>query len=214
VKKQQEALLSCTGVLTMGGKVQVRFDSIDHAIPFGLLLRRFKDRRFLDLLAGLIASYETAPGKGLPIGNLTSQFFANHYLAVFDHHVERESEKRDYLRYMDDMLFFVPDKDVATIVFRAASDFLSARLALELKMPVSGRVADGIPFLGFLVFPDRIRLLAANKRRFKRKAAALQHALDAGYVSENEAGARAKALVSVRSAAKCRALSNSIWYGE
>jgi retron-type reverse transcriptase len=196
-------------------KLDVRkyYDSIDHERLFKMLCGRFKDRRLLDLLAGLIDSYSTALGKGLPIGNLTSQYFANHYLGLFDHHAEARGTSHRYLRYMDDMLFFVPDVDASSLALREAEKFLSGNLSLELKPPVTGSTADGIPFLGFLVYPDRIRLLAANKRRFRRKGSFLGHALDSGYLSEKEAGDRANALVSVRSVAKCRALANSIWYG-
>ncbi len=64
------------------------FDSIDHEILKTQLRRRFKERRVVEILDAVIASYETAPGKGLPIGNLTSQYFANHYLGALDHFVK------------------------------------------------------------------------------------------------------------------------------
>ena len=89
-------------------KMDVRkyFDSIDHEILFNRLTRLFKDHRLLDLLSRIIDSYHTAPGKGVPIGNLTSQYFANHYLASFDHYVKETLGVKRYIRYMDDMLFF------------------------------------------------------------------------------------------------------------
>jgi RNA-directed DNA polymerase len=168
-------------------KLDVRkyYDSIDHALLFGLLQKRFKDRRLLNLLSDLI-----------------------------DHYIEGACYGRRYLRYMDDMLFFVPDRESAALVVRDAERFLSANLSLELKRPVSGPVTAGVPFLGFLIFPDHVCLLAANKRRFQKKGAFLRYALATEAMSEQEAGDRASALVSVRRVAKCRALANSIWYSD
>ena len=66
------------------------FDSIDHDV-LKMMLRRFlKDRRVCGMFEAVIDSYETFPGKGLPIGNLTSQYFANQYLAALDHRAKEE----------------------------------------------------------------------------------------------------------------------------
>ncbi len=195
-------------------KLDIRkyYDSIDHGILRAQLARVFKDSRLLELLDGLIDSYRTTPGKGLPIGNLTSQYFANHYLGLFDHDLERPGLGARYLRYMDDMLIFPRDRECTRGIIDAARERLAHSLSLELKPPVAGSCDRGIPFLGFLVFPDRVRLLAANKRRFRAKAAAIEASIAGNRLDEAEAGARAASLVAVRRAARCRALANSIWY--
>ncbi|MBI9104605.1 MAG: RNA-directed DNA polymerase [Spirochaetales bacterium] len=92
-------------------KVDIRkyFDSIDHIILKNLLCRKFKDEKLLELLYRIIDSYETAPGKGLPIGNLTSQHMANFYLGRADHYIKEELGTRRYVRYMDDFVLWDSD---------------------------------------------------------------------------------------------------------
>ena len=87
-------------------KADVRhyFPSVDHAVLRGLLRRKIGDDRLLRLLHRLIASGDEEGGKGMPIGNLTSQLFANLYLDPLDHFVKEDLRQRSYLRYMDDFL--------------------------------------------------------------------------------------------------------------
>ena len=80
------------------------FDSIDHQVLLQQLCRLFKDAQLLIYFRNLLDSYETLSGKGLPIGNLTSQYFANHYLAVADHYVKEQLGVPAMGRYMDDVL--------------------------------------------------------------------------------------------------------------
>jgi len=94
------------------------------------------------------------PGKGLPIGNLTSQFFANVYLNELDQFVKHQLRCRHYLRYVDDFVLLHHDRDQLMIWHKAIADFLRERLDLELKD--KGRlcpVGDGIDFLGYIVRP-------------------------------------------------------------
>ena len=99
----------------------------------GLLRRRFKDPLLLALLDGVIDSYAASPGRGLPIGNLTSQFFANHYLGVLDHHVKQTLGCRRYVRYMDDFVVWDSEKDRLRQVRDDVAAFLRDSLHLELK---------------------------------------------------------------------------------
>ena len=80
------------------------FDTICHSVLLTLLEKRFKDKRLLSLFADIVLSYEVTPGRGIPIGNLTSQYFANHYLAWLDHELKDRWLVPGYVRYMDDML--------------------------------------------------------------------------------------------------------------
>ena len=89
-------------------KMDVRkyFDSIDHAILKNLLRRKIKDKAVLNLLDSIIDSYNKTPGRGIPIGNLTSQYFANFYLGFADRYIKETLKIHGYVRYMDDMVIW------------------------------------------------------------------------------------------------------------
>jgi hypothetical protein len=111
--------------------------------------------------------------RGLPIGNLTSQFWANCYLNSFDHFVKREFRCKGFLRYVDDFLLFSDDKEeLWTWKKRIISRLSEIRLTLhEGANPFP--VVEGIPFLGFIVFPEKRRLKRRKgiyfQRRLKKK---------------------------------------------
>jgi len=86
------------------------FENIDHAILMGLISRKIKDPNVLDLcliiLKNQMLSSGQESGKGLPVGNLTSQFFANIYLNGMDHYIKQDLGFKAYIRYMDDFVLF------------------------------------------------------------------------------------------------------------
>ena len=146
------------------------FDSIDHQIALRHLARLFGDLDLLNLFGEILASYNTRPGRGLPIGNLFSQHLANFYLGVFDHWLKEERKVKPYLRYMDDFILFDPDKNFLLEELAAIRSFLRERLKLELKPNIQiNRSRTGVPFLGYRVFPGHVRLTAESKKRFTRK---------------------------------------------
>jgi hypothetical protein len=112
--------------------------------------------------------------RGLPIGNLTSQFWANCYLNPFDHFVKRELKCAAYLRYVDDFLLFGDDKRQLRDWRAAIIEWLGTlRLTLHENRAQARPVTEGIPFLGFTVFPTHRRLKRrvgiAFRRRLKRR---------------------------------------------
>jgi RNA-directed DNA polymerase len=159
------------------------FPSIDHAILCRTLARVIRDEdvlwlvdRILEGGAGVLESEYSMvwfPGddlfaalrpRGLPIGNLTSQFWSNCYMDPFDHFVKQELRCRGYLRYVDDSALFSDSKRELWRWKKAAI----ARLA-EMRLTVHDRaqvvpVSAGIPWLGFVVYPTH-RLLKAAKIR-------------------------------------------------
>ncbi|MGD8969602.1 MAG: reverse transcriptase domain-containing protein [Anaerolineae bacterium] len=203
------------------------FPSVDHATLRGILARKLSDEdvmwlvdRILESGAGVLSDeYEMVwfPGddpatgsgqglfaanrpRGLPIGNLTSQFWANCYLNPFDHFVKRELRYQGgspgYLRYVDDLLLFADDKGTLWR-WREALVERMARLRLTIHPEAHPRpVSEGIPFLGFIVFPTHRRLKRrkgiAFQRRLKRKLAA--HA--AGEISLDEVHASVQGWVN------------------
>jgi retron-type reverse transcriptase len=115
--------------------------------------------------------WEALRPRGLPIGNLTSQFWANCYLNPFDHFVKRELVCRGYVRYVDDFLLFADDKRTLW-AWREALERRLARLRLTIHPGAQPRpTTEGFPFLGFVVYPAYRRLkrrkVVAYRRRFK-----------------------------------------------
>lgn len=146
------------------------FDSVDHEVLLALLGRRFKDPRLLRLFRSLLGTYETAPGTGLPIGNLVSQHCANLYLGPLDHWVKEALRVRGYVRYMDDFVLWGEDKAALSDHQGAIGEYLRSKLKLTLKANVQlNRSARGLPFLGYRVFPGRVRLGSRARRRFAQK---------------------------------------------
>lgn len=149
--------------------VKKYFESIDHGVLMAQLSRRFKDPRLLRLLEKIVAAYDTAPGKGLPIGSLTSQYLANHYLGCLDHHIKERMRVRAYARYMDDFVLWHDDKGRLKQWCREIESYLRTGLRLELNPCNLNSTTRGMTFLGYRVFPDMIRLSRRSRRRFVSK---------------------------------------------
>jgi len=158
------------------------FPSIDHQILFEILDGRLRDPRIAELIRRILASGADLPEaqadaclfpgddlldlcrpKGLPIGNLTSQFWSNCYLHPFDQFVKRELGCQGYLRYVDDFALF-SDSKAELWAWRHAVIERLARLRLRVHENAAqvAPVVSGIPWLGFVVYPTH-RLLKARK---------------------------------------------------
>ncbi len=151
-------------------KMDIRkyFDSIRHTILKHQLECRFKEKRILDIFCKIIDSYSVAHDAGLPIGNLTSQYFANTYLDAFDHWIKEEYHQKYYIRYMDDMLVFGEKKSLLELRSKT-SDFLSESLGLSLKHGGQiNRTEKGLGFLGYSLHPEGIRLSVRAKKRIRK----------------------------------------------
>jgi len=112
----------------------------------------------------------TSPGKGLPIGLLTSQHFANYYLDGLDRLVLEKSRARAYVRYMDDMVWWCRDKGEAKAILRMVREYLQAERRLMIKKNVQiQRTSMGLPFCGFRIFPGCIRLNRRKKSRYNER---------------------------------------------
>lgn len=163
------------------------FPSIDHELLIGLLERRVKCRPTLALAAVIVRGsnpQEPAeryfPGddlftpcerrKGLPIGNLTSQWLANLYLDPLDHFVTEQLRPGGYVRYVDDFVLFGDDKGALHEARERIERFLERlRLALHPAKTFVAPTARGCRFLGFVVRPHLRRLRAENVRAMRRR---------------------------------------------
>lgn len=155
--------------------IEKYFDRVDHEILIELLKRKIKDRALIDLLDRIVRN-APEPGKGLPIGNLTSQFLANVYLDPIDHQIKEKLRVKGYIRYMDDLMLLANTRVKLVAYQQAIEDYLGNRLALDLKPSATwiNRSGHGISFLGMRIFPGIIRVRPENRRRsLKRLAATL-----------------------------------------
>lgn len=144
------------------------FASIDHGTLLQLLDERMEDKRITCLLGQVIGSFSTTrPGVGLPLGNLTSQLFANVYMNELDQFVKHFLKAEHYIRYADDFVLLSPDKAYLEAALDVIQQFLRHRLRLHLhpqKVTIT-TVASGVDFLGWIHFPDHRVLRASTKRR-------------------------------------------------
>jgi len=143
------------------------FDSVPHAGIESMLRRKVKDEMMVWWLMRIVGTYATEPGRGLPIGNLTSQHLANLYLDGLDRFA---APHVGYVRYMDDFVYWSDDKPGLCHVRDAVGDYLVDELGLCLKdSPYINRTAHGMDFLGFRIRPDGLRAAREGLRRYKRK---------------------------------------------
>jgi hypothetical protein len=184
------------------------FMSIDRGVLLGILDRHIRDRRDMALAKTIVRNdctrdfvYKGDPrllrgipphkslfhipaGKGLPIGNLTSQFFGNVYLNALDQFVKHELKAEFYIRYVDDFIILHTDMEALLAFRERIAAFLAERLALELKPGMTlKRVSEGSDFLGYIVRPDymlvRARVvgnLRARLRQFRDEMTECRHA--------------------------------------
>ena len=162
------------------------FDSVDHEILMEILRRTLKDRALLGLLERIIRNTPVA-GKGLPIGNLTSQFLANVYLDPFDHELKDQRGIRGYLRYMDDFVLFHHSKQELLRLRKLIADDLAERFKLTLheKVTYLNRATHGLSFLGMRIFRNWIRVKPENRRRSLKRMAARIDAWKRGELDEH-----------------------------
>lgn len=182
------------------------FPSVDHEILHTILARKIADRdvlwlveKILDSGVGVLADeYDMVyfsgddllaalRPRGLPIGNLTSQFWANVYLNELDQVIKRHLRCQAYLRYVDDCLLFADDKRLLWAWKGHIHKFLAElRLTLHERESTVYPVKQGIPFLGFRVFPTHRRLKRRNGIAFSRRLRRYQRQVVAGDMSLEE----------------------------
>jgi retron-type reverse transcriptase len=180
-------------------KMDVRkyFDSISHVVLNARLARLFKDRRLLDLFGRIIACHDVTRERGLPIGSLTSQHFANFYLGWFDRFVKETLRVPGYVRYMDDCVLWGESSRELGSKLASCREFLSDKLELTTKAdPYINRTTHGMDFLGSRVFRSHLELNRRSRVRFVRKLQGLETAFREGEIGESQLQEQGTALVA------------------
>jgi len=203
------------------------FPSVDHAILEDLLARRIRDERTMALIRRILESgvgildseYEMRwfPGddllarwrpRGLPIGNLTSQFFANVYLHPSDCFVKHALRVRDYLRYVDDFLLFGEDPRTLHRHAQEIGDFLmTLRLCLHPRKLRIFPVRTGVDFVGYVQYPTHRRVRRRSVIQMRRRLRALREGYAAGEVSVRRVRATIQSWLGHAGHANARGLS-------
>ena len=147
------------------------FASIDQAILFDIIGRYIVDKDIRWLIKKIVLSFHsTEDGKGLPLGNLTSQLLVNIYMNEFDQFVKHKLKVKYYIRYADDFVILSDNRISLESVLPRVEEFLWGRLKLKLhpdKVFIR-TVASGVDFLGWTHFPDHRVLRTVAKRRMLR----------------------------------------------
>jgi RNA-directed DNA polymerase len=131
------------------------FASVNHETLLSLLKRRIQEAKTIELLSRIIESFSMTPGTGIPLGNLTSQLFANIYLHELDWYIKHELRIKYYVRYCDDFVMLTHSRDDGFKLAEKADTFLRNHLKAELH-PNKIHVrtwAQGIDFLGYVLMP-------------------------------------------------------------
>jgi len=186
------------------------FDSLNHNILKQQLKSVFKDTHLLKIFDCIINSYSVASGRGVPIGNLTSQYFSNHYLAGADHYVKETLCVPGYVRYMDDMILWHNNKQILLSLGHKFREYTEKYLCLTLKPFCFNKNIIGLPFLGYILYPHKVNLSARSRNRFIEKVKIYTNNLKLGKWSQKEFQNHIVPLISFTEHANTKAYRRNI----
>jgi len=162
------------------------FDSIDHGILISLIQNKIKDENLIWLIKEIIKSFSTSLNKGLPLGNITSQLFANICLNELDRFIKHKLKIKYYIRYCDDFVILSDNKKYLEELILKINNFLKEKLKLSLhsdKISIR-KYHQGIDYLGYVSFPYYRILRTKTKRKMFRKIEERMKELKVNKISE------------------------------
>lgn len=147
------------------------FDSIDHQILLDLIKKKIFDSTTIWLIEKIVKSFEKLPGRGLPLGNVTSQLFANVYLNELDQFIKHKLKIKYYLRYCDDFVILGEDRNHFAEIIEKMNCFLNQNLKIKLhpKKIIIRKYHQGIDFLGYVTRPYYRVLRTKTRSRLLRR---------------------------------------------
>lgn len=195
LERTQEFMLRYADCYVWRADVKKFFDSVDQKILFEIMERKVRDPGVRNLIQQIIESYNSGiTGKGIPIGNLTSQIFANIYLNELDRFVLHQVKPLAYLRYGDDFVVFVREKMVLEKIRETVVDFLGKKLMLKIHANGDNIIKSksGLNFLGCKINVWGRSLNGRNRRRVNIKLNPGNYAGYYGIIMKNEPMAHRK----------------------
>lgn len=159
-------------VFVLKADIKHYFDNVDHNILLSILSRKIADIRVIWLISMILANHKTKhERRGMPLGNLTSQFFANVYLNDLDYYVKNKLLVKYYIRYVDDFMILHSDSKILKGYKESINIFLQQFLDIELHPEKTRiiRLGQRLDFLGFRVFSCYKLLKRSNLRKMKAR---------------------------------------------
>ena len=199
------------------------FETVDHSKLLSILRKKIKDKNAMWLLEEIIKSFSSQYSniffkKGLPIGNLTSQLFANIYLNEFDQFVKQKLRVKHYIRYTDDFVVVFSNKGYLGNLIPQIRAFLSDELRLELhphKISIR-KFNQGVDFLGYITLPHHRILRTKTKKRIFKKMEKKVLEYNTGVITERTLNQSLQSYLGVLSHANtqalCNELKNQFWF--
>lgn len=186
------------------------FESVDHDILIHLISKKIQDKDLLWLIGNILKSFSRE--KGIPIGNLTSQLFANIYLDELDWFVKQKLKVKYYIRYADDFIILSFDREYLNRLIPIIAVFLKTNLILSLheNKIVLRKYIQGIDFLGYVVLPHYILPRTKTKRRIFKKLSIKLGDLSKGIISEESFNQSMQSYLGYLSHAKANRLTKEI----
>lgn len=162
------------------------FENINKNIVYEILQRKIKDKKVLWLTKEIL--YSNKGENNLPIGNYTSQMFANIYLNELDQYVKHKLKGKYYFRYMDDAILIRKTKEETKQDLESIRSFLKDNLKLELnKKTQIFKNKQGVNFCGYKINEYRLKIRDKGKRKLKRKVKKLEEKVKKGIINSKEA---------------------------
>ena len=157
------------------------FNSVDLKILVEILSRKIKDKKVIWLIKQILGKSQ----KGMPIGSLTSQLFANVYLNELDKFVKHSLKMKYYIRYMDDFIIFSENKSELHYILNEIENFLKTKLELELNNKTRIHpVKTGVEFVGYIHFYNKIRIRKSSWKRFKKNLKTTKKSYDKNTINK------------------------------
>jgi len=164
------------------------FENIDHIILFELIKKKISDEDTLWLINKILKSFEKFPNVGLPLGNVTSQLFANIYLNELDQFIKHKLKIKHYFRYADDFVLISDSENLLIFYKKEIKIFLEQKLKLKLhpdKVFIK-KLKQGIDFVGYVILPNATVLRTKTKKRIFKKLKKAQKELTIRKINEEK----------------------------